>query len=421
LSKGIKRSAKVVAYGWFVCSLAAIFYCYEFLLRIEPSVMVPELMRYFHISVAGLGIVSAMYYYAYTPLQAVVGIITDYFGPRKILTVAIGFCAIGSLIFGITQHLYWAAFGRLLIGVGSAFAFIGVLKLAAMWLPRNRFALFAGITTALGMVGAMIGDVQMSWAVGHYGWRRVILISAMIGAILIPIFLLFVHEAKQEKHKALSFKEILQGFLRVLCNRNIIYAGAIGCMLYMSLSVFAVMWGISFLQTVGHVSKVDAAALNSMVFAGWLVGAPASGWLSDFVCSRRYPLMVGSLASATCISLVLIWPEMSHILLSVLLFLFGLFASVEVICFAIGRDTTEVRLTATAMGMINLFIMLGGMVLQPSVGIVLQYVWGGHLQNGVQIYSALAYRSSLAIVPVGMILASLLAAIMQETYREKKG
>ena len=48
------------------------------------------------------------------------------------------------------------------MGIGSAFTFIGTLKLAALWLPREHFALFAGITTALGTIGAILADVLLA-------------------------------------------------------------------------------------------------------------------------------------------------------------------------------------------------------------------------------------------------------------------
>ena len=43
-------------YGWLICGLAAAFYCYEYLLRISPSAMVPELMSTFGQSAAAIGL-----------------------------------------------------------------------------------------------------------------------------------------------------------------------------------------------------------------------------------------------------------------------------------------------------------------------------------------------------------------------------
>lgn len=132
--------------GWIICSLAAIFYCYEYLLRIAPSVMVPELMQAFRANATELGILSAFFYFVYTPMQIVVGLLSDLYGPRRILTIAIITCAIGSYLFSTANILLAAAIGRSLIGFGSAFAFVCILKLAAIWLPQRFFCIICWVS-----------------------------------------------------------------------------------------------------------------------------------------------------------------------------------------------------------------------------------------------------------------------------------
>jgi len=396
-------------YGWLVCALAATFYCYEYLLRIAPAVMVPQLMQNFHINAQGLGLLSALYYAAYTPLQVIVGVTLDYYGSRRVLVLAIGACALGSLLFGLTSELHWAGLGRLMIGMGSAFAFIGVLKLAAVWLPHNRFALFTGITTALGMLGAMVGQIEMAWAVEQIGWHRVAMGGAFIGALLIPLFILFVHEPELSADvdgSVDSIRDTLRGLWEVCANRQIVLAGLIGCMLYLSLSAFAEMWAVSFLQVAVGAPLVRAAEMNSMVFLGWLIGAPFHGWLSDQLQRRRPQLVVGSLMAAFFISVILLWPSLPEPVIFVLLLLFGFSAAVQVLCFAIARDVSSLRRVGTAVAMVNLLVMLGGMVFQPLAGMLLDWF--------------AAYRIALLFVPLGMIVAAMLATALHETYREEE-
>lgn len=405
-------------YGWLVCTLAALFYCYEFLLRIQPGVMVPELMQNFSISAEGLGFLVALYYWAYTPLQIVVGSVTDYYGPRRVLIVAIGLCVIGSLMFGMTHSVYVGGVGRFLTGFGSAFAFIGVLKLASMWLPHNRFALFVGITTSLGMLGAMVGEIDMAWAVERFGWHHVVVAGALMGVVLIPLFMFFISERSEAglEGSALNLHQTFSGLGTVLRNRQILLTGAIGCLLYLSLSVFAELWGVSFVRVATHLSPVQAAGMNSMVFFGWLVGSPFHGWLTDYLQSRRPQLMISSVLAGIAITLILFWPGMNTSLLYVLLFLFGFFSSAEVLCFAIARDVTRIRLVATAMAVVNCLVMLGGMIFQPFVGFLLDmFSYTGYGNE----YSLIAYRIALLIIPVGIFSAAVLSYILKETYRDE--
>ncbi len=91
--------------GWLICSMGMIFYAYQFLLRISPSVMEPDLRSFFNISAAGFGSLIGLYYVAYTPMQLLVGPIVDLYGPRLVLTFATVICALGSFIFGSTHSV----------------------------------------------------------------------------------------------------------------------------------------------------------------------------------------------------------------------------------------------------------------------------------------------------------------------------
>ncbi len=120
-----------------MCVLAAVFYCYEYYLRVAPSVMGDELKLTFNLSEAAFGHLAACYYYAYTPMQIPVGMLLDRFGVRKILTIACLLCALGTYFFAATEIFSVAQISRFMIGFGSAFAYVGVLKISDVWLLKQ--------------------------------------------------------------------------------------------------------------------------------------------------------------------------------------------------------------------------------------------------------------------------------------------
>lgn len=382
---------------------------------------IPLRQHFLSLSASGLGLLSSMYYWAYTPMQALVGVMTDRYGPRKTLTLAIGLCVIGTFIFAGTQVVYLAAVGRFLVGCGSAFAFVGVLKLVAMWLPERLFPVFAGVTTSLGMLGALCGDIGMTWMVHHLGWYEVLMLSAFVGIALIPIFYFFVHERLIHEPLSIfheSFGHYFKGFISLLKNKNIIVAGIIGCLMYLSLSAFGEMWGIPFLQRVLPGKHVLASTLNSLVFLGWLIGGPVSGVLSQYFKSRRQLLIWGSIAAAICFSIIMYDPSISTVGMGTLLFLFGVFCSPQVLCFAIGRDYVNVAMAASAAGAINMLVMVSGMLLQPLMSRMLDWAWHGQMSGGLREYSVNDYRIAMTILPVALIVSAVLAYFMKESFHE---
>lgn len=404
--------------GWIICSLAAIFYCYEFLLRMEPSVMVPELMRDFNANATQLGVLSAVYYFIYTPMQIVVGLLTDLYGSRKVLTGAIISCAIGSMVFGVATNLFTAAFGRLLIGLGSAFAFVNVLKLASAWLPQRFFALFAGATTALGMLGAMLGDIVLTRIVHTVGWQATITIGTITGFILIPLIWLIIRDTPEHHFAKIKvqplYRHTFLELFKILKNPQMWLVGLIGCLLYLSLSAFAELWGIPFLSNVYHLTAHAAAMACSMVFLGWLIGGPLTGYISDRIGQRTKPVRIGSLVGAILISIIILVPSMPILLLFILLFLFGVFTSSQILVFAINCDGGKHNTVATAAAFTNCLVMVGGIIFQPLIGKVLDLVWNGAMINGVRSYSMLDYQYALAMLPLLLVVGFILTFWLHE-------
>ena len=160
------QSTHHLIYGLIICILAAFFYCYEFVLRIIPGILQSELSVHFgHISAAMFGQISALYYFAYSPMQLPVGMLMDRFGPRRLLTIACACCCLGSYMFAYGTWLPLVGFGRFLVGFGSSFAFVGVLTLSTMWLPKELFSLFAGIMTTLSMLGNVYAEMKITKAI----------------------------------------------------------------------------------------------------------------------------------------------------------------------------------------------------------------------------------------------------------------
>ncbi|MBW2297918.1 MAG: MFS transporter, partial [Deltaproteobacteria bacterium] len=55
--------------AWLIWSLGALLYLVGFFHRVAPAVMTAELMQDFNISAAGLGNLSAFYFYSYVAMQ----------------------------------------------------------------------------------------------------------------------------------------------------------------------------------------------------------------------------------------------------------------------------------------------------------------------------------------------------------------
>jgi len=413
-------SKRGVWFPWLICGLGALFYCYEYFLRILPSVMTQDLMASFMIGPAAFGNLIAFYYYAYTPMQLPVGILMDRYGPRKLLVFACFICAFGTYLFA-HHYLSIAQGGRFLVGLGSAFAFVGVLKLASLWLPPKRFAFIAGLATTLGMVGAMGGDIVLAVLVKDLGSKATLYLSAAVGLVLMICLWRMIPESQEklshgQSIQPMTYKQLFTEVLALCKKPQMWLIGFIGCLLYLSLSAFAEAWGFSYLVRAYGLSNAAAAANVSMVFLGWAVGGPIIGWLSDKFGNRRIPIILGAVLGGIIFSLIIYMPELAKPGLAVLLFLFGVCSSAEIIVFPIAREINTTALAGTAIAVTNLLVMLGGVFSQPLIGWFLDSLAGVHVKGNMMSISGHDFMYVLSVIPIGFILAAVLAFFVKETH-----
>ena len=409
---------------WFICSLGMLFYCYNYFLRVSPSVMQHDLMQALHINAYQFGTLAAFYYYAYTPMQIPVGMIYDRFGSRIVQFFACVIAVLGVALFISADSLSVASVGRCLIGLGTAFAYIGVLKLASIWLPPNRFATVAGLTTAFGMISAIIADKYLTNFVITVGYKHALHAALFIGIGLSIMILLFMRSRpaqQQNKATTMTFSQLFSALRIVLTNPQIWLIGIIGCLFYLPASVFLDLWGIPYLKAVHQLTPEQAASAVSWTFIGWIIAGPSIGAFSDKIKRRRAPLIVCAFMSTIFLSLIFYVPGLSLHTLYILFFFVGIFCGAHPLCFALGKENIPNQFSGTAVAVTNSLIMLGGMIFQPVVGKLLdKHAVNMILQDGVPIYSASDYNYALTVVPIGLILAIVLSFFLKETYCESR-
>lgn len=418
------RSKVYTVLPWVIVALGALYYCYEYFLRISPSVMIPELMKAYDLTGAEVGSLSAFYYHAYVPMQIIVGLLMDRFGPRRLLALACLCSVLGTYMFAGSHSILIAELGRFLIGFGAAFAFVGALKLATIWLPPNRFALISGMITSLGMIGAMVGDILLRSLVDTFGWKVTTYASAGVGVILAFAIWGIVRDVNPSPthphyhvHR-IYFFDLLRGLWGALRNPQIWFNGIVGFVLYLSLSAFAELWSIPYLEQARDFTRVHSANINAMIFLGWAIGGPCWGLFSDFIERRCLPLIIASISSLIAICIILYVPHISLDMMSLLLFLFGFLSSGQVLVFAVCREVTHFKIAGTAIALTNMLVMLGGNLFQPVIGKLLDMGWSGTLIDGTRIYSVSTYQAALSVIPVSILIAIILLFFVKETHGE---
>jgi MFS family permease len=416
-------------YPWVIVCCGMLFYCYNYFLRVSPSVMQPELVHAFHITATQFGSLAGLYYYAYTPMQIPAGMLYDKFGVRFVLCMASLVAVIGLAIFVSSHHLTTASIGRFLIGLGCAFAYIGTLKLASIWLPSNRFATVAGLATAIGMTSGALAQTYLSKAVELIGYKHA-LHTALIAGIVLSVFLILLVRNKPqgknhldtEMQAPVNLKQLLFALRLIFTNPQMWLIGIIGCLLYLPSSVFLDLWGIPYLQSVYHLTAEQAVKISAYTFYGWIISGPIIGALSDKIKRRRAPLTVTGFFAAGLLCMVFYLPNSVNVSnLYLIFFMIGFCCGAHPLCFALGKESNPIQISGTAVAVTNMLIMTGGAIFQPVVGKLLDLHTNSPLGvDGLPIYTSADYTFALSVIPLGVALGIFLSLFLKETYCESQ-
>jgi len=376
--------------------------------------MTSDLMHTFNVNGAGLGNLSACYFYAYLLMQIPVGILLDKFSPRYLTALAIFICGISTVIFSETNSLTLACLSRAFIGFGAAFAAVSCFKNAALWFPPKRFALISGMCMTAAMLGAVGGQAPLSVLVQSYGWRIALQIVGGLGIFLSLIYVVTVRD-KIKKNVVIQQERKAQPIL-ILKSKQAWLLSLYSGLAFAPVSVFGGLWGVPFLQQAYQLSAPKAALAVSWIFIGFAVGAPLLGWMSDLI-GKRKPLMIfGTLLATICLMIVIYGVKIPVAIISLCLFLFGLGASGFFISFSMIKEGFPLLLTATVLGFMNTFDSICEALTEPLIGMLLDLVWNGHIVNGIHYFTVDGYQIALALLPVYLIIALILLIFIKETY-----
>lgn len=414
----ISDQKRYLQFAWLVWGLAASFYFSDYLARVAPGVMHRYLQMDFGINEAGFGILTASFYVPYILMQIPVGLTVDRLSIRWILTVMSLVTAFGCCVFGLADGLLMASVGRMFIGFSAAFAFVCALRLATSWFPPAMLGLLAGLTQALGMLGAAAGEAPVSFLVDNVGWRHSMLIIAFLFIALAGLLYQFVQDkpgSKRDEIKPKNELSIFESLKIVLSNSqtwlNALYAG----FLFAPTAVIGEALGPAYLQFGRGLSAHSAAFATGLIFIGWGLSGPVTGWISDRV-GRRKPLMILSALFGILLSSVFVfYPTMTQLSAYLIFFLFGLTNTGVAIAYAVSTEIQDRKVVGTSIAFTNMTSIFIGALFQPFVGYLIDLVAHERAYN-VEALLLSDFQAGFFVLPLCSLVALILAFTVKETY-----
>jgi sugar phosphate permease len=391
-------------------------YFFVYFHRVSTGVLAPYLMETFQATGASLGGMSSAYFYPYALSQPVVGILTDRFGARRVITACTFIEFLGALIFALSPTLLIASLGRGLIGLGAAGVFVPSLKVFIPWFGVQAFGRMNAILLAVGNMGAITAATPFAWFIQQVGWRSsffiisaILLLLAFLSRSFIrdhPPGYLSVLEAQKAtpSSKPGEFLEILKSpFFWVMFALFYAYGGPF--------STFQGLWGYPYLIDVLGYDKLGASNLIMVIAFGVIAGGPLMAHGVDKTFARKKRQFLSACLAVQVMNWFLIAflsPRFGSWAFGLVFFTMGMMLSGTLsVVWAIVREEAPPEKLGTALGLINPAPFLGVATFQPLTGYLMDRA--GRVAGA---FTPAAYQNAFTLCLAAIFVAFMISLVI---------
>jgi predicted MFS family arabinose efflux permease len=339
--------------GWRMWALAAAFYLVAIFHRMSLGVASLDASARFGVSTSAIAVLSTVQLGLYLAMQIPAGLLADRLGPRRSLALGLVTIGAGELVFAFSPTFGVAIAGRALVGAGDACMFLNVLRVAAQWLPRRRYALAAALTGVCGSIGQLVGTAPLSAALGDLGWTPTFAGSGVLTAVLA---MLAVRRLEDRPGEAPAAPAPVLPMLRRLWRAPAIRHGLwVHFALNSPFVTLTGLWAFPYLVQGQGLAPGMAAGLLAFTVIVFGAAAPALAQIAARTPERRGAVASSvALATAAALAVVLGWPG-GHPpvgLVVLALGLAGVSGAASMLAFDLAREAPNAG--ASASGMVNI-------------------------------------------------------------------
>ncbi len=384
---------------WLMWSLASFFYAYQYILRVLPNIMMADILEKFQIDASLFGQYSGLYYIGYAGMHIPVGILLDKYGPKWILPLCMFLTVIGLMPLLYAENWIYPGIGRLLIGMGSSAAILGVFKIIRMSFPEDKFTFILGCSVTIGLLGAIYGGQPVNYLMHTFGSEIVLQFIILLGILLaIATFFAVPKQVASKAHQGwmTSVKE-------VLTNPQIIFVCLFAGFMVGPLEGFADVWGKEYLKSVYKLNENVAASLPSLIFLGMCFGSPILSWITEKTKAYFGFIILSGIVMSLSFFLLLTG-QLPVSLLTVMFIIVGVFCAYQILAIYKASTYGGEQLVGLTTACANMIIMTFGYVFHSIIGQIMSHLWDGTMIQDVPAYDAHAYTLALMVIPIGLMM-----------------
>ena len=429
----VEAATRVGHYRWVICTLLFFAATVNYIDRQVLGILKPTLQTEFGWSETDYGWIVFSFQTAYALGLLVVGRLMDRFGTKKGFAVSITIWSLAAIAhawalpIGVGAAALLAAVGvvsestafasvvgfivvRFVLGLGEAGNFPASIKTVAEWFPKKERALATGIFNSGTNIGALATPLLVPLIVVYWGWYEAFIITGAIGFVWLAAWLAMYR--RPEEHPSLSGEELayIQSdpqepavrvpWARLFPHRQT-WAFAIGKFLTDPIWWVYLFWLPDFLNKQHGLDLKTFGLPIAVIYIIADVGSIGGGYISSRMIKNGWSInssrKTAMLVCALAVVPIVIASTTSSLWLAVVLI--GIAAAAHqgwsANIFTLSSDMFPKQAVGSVVGIGGMFGAIGGMIIAPLVGYILQST-GSYVP--IFIIAASAYLVALLVI-----------------------
>jgi len=362
------------SYRWVVLSVVFAAFLVTFLDRLAWANANLMASSSLDIPIATLGLYVTAFYTGYVIASGLAGFVTDRIGSRLMLFFALAPLAACTFLFGLTSSFAMGFVLQALMGLFAGADYAACVKVVADWFGRTERGRALGLFSTAPSIGVAAANAIFPMLLGVIGWRALywglggvtVLVAVICLFLLTDLAPAGAGERKLQTPDQVTWR---RGFSALWTDRNLVLIAFAGFGANWGTWGFA-FWATALMIRGYQLSPVDGGVIALIFGIAAAVSKPLYGLLSDVLGGKRRNLVICDLLAFAAMLMVF---GMMHTKSGFLLAapLLGLTAVVySPLLAAMITERVDMRLTATATGMINALWQLGSVIVPGVVGVV---------------------------------------------------
>lgn len=335
--------------------------------------------RRFSIGASALSTFTMLQLLVYAGMQIPVGVLIDRFGPRRLLMTGLTVMCAAQACFATVASFGPALAARALLGCGDAMIFISVLRIVASWFPLSRITLLTQLTSLAGAAGGIASAWPLGWSLRTFGWTDTFTVIACCCAFLLALPLLVIRDLPRPSTPTPTSvstptstspstirAQMRAGWAQPATRQGLWVHFTTG----FPSAVFGMLWGFPFLVQAEGLSTAAASGLLTLLVCAGMGCSLTFGRLLGGRPWLRVPLALSVVAlTATCLTVVLLWPGRAPVWVLILLILaFATNGAGSMIGFDLARTANPPERLGTVSGMVNVGAFVASAITLPAIG-----------------------------------------------------